>query len=249
MKVLFVHGVGHMDDNLWWQEVWVNAVEKAMGPGSKITPQFMSYDSLFEENGAPSGRDYLKALLSLLVCRKEKSWHVRSHKPIGDKPLKNQIRWRVGMVAEFLIDEEMKQKWRKQFHGLLKDFQPDVVYAHSLGTLLTYDYLMHPDYKTEQQRWVYVTAASQLYHDRLDHVFKRPLEMPMVKRWINLNNPHDMVLAENQLVVRMDAQRTFEQHVVPWEATILFNHDEPGYIIQTSQSTDVWRRMPMLVKM
>ncbi len=249
MKVLFVHGVGHMDDNLWWQEVWVNAVEKAMGGGRKIEPQFMAYDKLFEENGPPSGFDYLKALLSLLVCRKETNWRVRSHKSAGDKPLKNQIRWRAGMVAEFLIDEKMKKKWRLQFQTLLKEFEPDVVYAHSLGTLLTYDFLMHPDFKNETYKWVYITAASQLYHDQLKHIFIRPLEMPKVKRWINLNNPHDMVLAENQLVVRMDSQRTFEQHVVPWEATILFNHDEPGYINRTAELTDVWRRMPMLVNM
>jgi len=245
MRILFIHGVGHMDDNHWWHDVWQNAVENAIG--KKITPEFMEYDLLFSANGAPTGRDYLKALLMLLTCRRKPKASGGEHDEQEGGPVSQQIRWRAGMVAEFLTDEGMKRQWRKNFAALLKEFKPDVVYAHSLGTLLTYDFLMDPEYKNNNYNWVYMTAASQLCHDKMSNIFPRPLEMPKVKHWININNPNDLVLADEPLQVKMVNGHTFEQFIVPWKALILFNHDEPGYIVHASKTTDVWKRLAQLI--
>jgi hypothetical protein len=48
-------------------------------------------------------------------------------------------RWFAGMVAQWVVNDALRRELRADLTAKIKEFGPDIILAHSLGTLLSYD--------------------------------------------------------------------------------------------------------------
>lgn len=94
------------------------------------------------------------------------------------------------MVVEFLMNKEgVREILREEFKKKIEEANPDVIYAHSLGSMMCYDFFTQPENSTQYKDIILVTAGSQLGNPKLrNHSLKQPVEMLPVKFWYNLNS-------------------------------------------------------------
>src|SRR6185312_6511996 len=124
-------------------EPWKAAIKARLQEAGMTTePTFsvLLYDQLFEKYSVSTGV-YLTALAELL---RDGIWH-----SIAD-PLANlfhsrgfgdDVRWTAGMVAQLCTESGLRRDLRNVLAKALTDDPPDLIAAHSLGTLITYDFL------------------------------------------------------------------------------------------------------------
>jgi hypothetical protein len=198
MKALCVHGIGRAEADLdgWWPD-WQAAISEGVSRPASPPPglDYLPYDDLFEGPlGNLSYADFAKAfwLLSNGVFR-------RSRGLFDFLEFSDTTRWYAGMVVVWINDESLRAALRDRFTEKFRAFDPDVVFAHSLGSLIAYDAFAHdPDLVANK---VLVTFGSQIgnpavrgsafagrvgplaqaehwYHlyNRDDHVFTAPLD-------------------------------------------------------------------------
>ncbi len=223
LRILGVHGLGdHRDGGKHgdWEAGWEASIRKAIPPSDlQLEFDFLNYDDLFFATNQ-NLREYAWAATRLLASciaspfRKERGI-------LGSKWVST-----VGYVVAWLEDEEFKTKVRARFLERVEDWQPDVILAHSLGSLITYNALTHPD--AEQAADVlagatYVTLGSQinnrcvvgtLAHGRLQRL--------KVNAWRHLYNEHDPVLTAD-IDYRPDPNN-FARHLTPFREFV----DEAG---------------------
>src|SRR5207253_7988174 len=48
------------------------------------------------------------------------------------------LRWRAGMVAQLAVESGLRKALRDKLVAAIQSFKPDVLMAHSLGSLITY---------------------------------------------------------------------------------------------------------------
>ncbi len=238
IKVLVVHGIGHMDEDDWWHASWENAINKRVAKVNtdvNLLFEFMSYDKYFE----PIDK-FGKFTQAPTLQRGERLAHAEEDEFSLKALLAAQYNWRVNMVTKFLTKPDLRDQLHDAFEAAVAHAKPDVVYCHSLGTLLAYSYFQKRG-MNKQHPWVWVTAASQLAHKLLKKLMPDPLQIPNVKAWYNLNNPKDGVFANLDLKVAPNSTRTYASYPAPFEIVFLFNHDEPGYI---NKSPDAfWQKL------
>ena len=148
-KVLCVHGVGHAEQDPHWNQPWDDVITAAFKRCNNREPlQFeaVAYDKLFED--APLNPiEYAGAIAELLASA---AWHAvagpSTAKAFGPPDLgKYASRWFAGMVVQWVVDSELRGKCRAVISDRINQFQPDIVCAHSLGTLLCYDLFTYND--------------------------------------------------------------------------------------------------------
>jgi surfactin synthase thioesterase subunit len=66
------------------------------------------------------------------------------------------------MVTQFAEDEALRKKLRSELTKQIEKSKPDVVFAHSLGTLLTYDLFLHPPQNQIISNRSYITCGCQI---------------------------------------------------------------------------------------
>lgn len=144
LKVLGVHGLGDQRAS-GWAEVWTGALESAFPnvPGLAITPEFMSYDDIFETTEI-SFAESVSAIWKLAksgvseIGRRDRGF-------VSD--ISDRIKWTAGYVVAWAEDEKFQQKTRNRVFAAIREHQPDIVLAHSLGSLITYNAFTHSDAK------------------------------------------------------------------------------------------------------
>lgn len=246
MKVLLVHGVGHCESNPDYYEPWKNAITTRLRERGFTGPlefEGLLYDNLFEKHSA-SPTVYAAAVAELLGSA---AWH-----SVGDpissllhpsRGLSDDVRWKVGMVAQLVVEDSLRTALCDLLHDKLTEFAPDLVMAHSLGSLVSYDYL-HNDKRASKiaNPFSYVTFGSQINnvfaHSKL---FPGPIKVPQVKNWFHLFNVRDPVLTAP---IKVDGEK-FLQVLTPSDA----GHDPigtvaaPGYLNHPATIDFVWSRL------
>jgi metacaspase-1 len=153
VKILCVHGVGHAEQDPHWNQPWRDAITNAFTRWNNFdAPEFsvVAYDDLFAN--APLNPFEYVAVGELLASA---AWHAiagpSGAKAFGPPDLGNYAgRWFAGMVAQWVVDEKLRGDCRAAISNEIDRFQPDIVCAHSLGTLLCYDLFTFDD--TGRQR-------------------------------------------------------------------------------------------------
>ena len=198
MKFLCVHGVGHQELSTMWQDEWRTAIRSGVerwAPNANIETEFVLYDELFQDARFDAA-DVAEALWSLSVSG---IWHGvgdwlggRTRDRVARGRFTDTVRWTGGMVAQWVADEELRKNCTERISDKLSDFKPDVIVAHSLGSLITYDALAAD--KALGAGCKLVTFGSQIGNAAVRQTFGGHLKIPsQLDRWYHLYNQDDNV--------------------------------------------------------
>jgi hypothetical protein len=247
MKILLVHGVGHCDANPDYYQDWKQAIAAQLqSAGMTQNPEFgeLHYDDLFDKyNHATTV--YLKAVAELTAAA---AWHTIVDPLAGifrptTRGFGDDVRWRAGMVAQICTEDGLRRELRNLVADALSQDNYDLIAAHSLGTLVTYDFLRNdPRGKTMAANLQYMTFGSQINNVfARSKMFPGPIKLPNVKFWFHLFNKNDPVLTA-PITLNDDK---FLQVLTP----SLAGHDpigtqaQPGYLNHPNTLELVWRTL------
>jgi hypothetical protein len=191
MKILCVHGIGHQDDPNTvpvWHRLWQDAVTQglqATAPELAVAVDFLAYDDLFTDALAALGyADFAKA-----------AWNLTAgafRRPRGLFTLSDSTRWHAGMVVVWVNDADLRDKLCDLLMARVKDYGPDLVCAHSLGSLIAYDAFSRNEDAVQGK--LLLTFGSQLGNTFVRGVFAGRVEpVDSLADWVHLYNPNDHV--------------------------------------------------------
>jgi hypothetical protein len=241
LKILGVHGLGDHRDSTW-RSTWEASVRSAFPAegASSLSFSFVTYDDIFEKTKISFGES-VKALWKLgksgaaSVVRKERG--VVSE--ISDK-----IRWTAGYVVAWVEDEGFKLATRERILDALKAAAPDVILAHSLGSLITYNAFSHADAETPEIRRAlagatYVTLGSQIGNPFvIKNLTPGRIESLPVRRWRHLYNEHDDAFTAE---LKLWNAQNFSQINTPFDADGVGDHAAESYLSHPNAIESLWR--------
>jgi hypothetical protein len=243
--ILCVHGIGSVESDPNWDQPWITAITNGFGaPQSGNNLQFatLAYDHLFEQfpAGAPQ---YLEAVAELLASA---AWHTLTDpfraRGFGLPDIgKYAGRWYAGMVAQWVSEPDLRTACRQALAAEIERSNPDIICAHSLGTLLCYDL-----FSQDQQGpaviagRVFVTLGSQI-----GNTFVRAKawggRIPMINavKWYHLFNHQDQAFtAEIQEPGIANFQEIFADSPAGHSPTN--QGGSPGYLDHPNTISAVW---------
>jgi len=133
--------------------------------------------------------------------------------------------------------DDLRETLRNRLAEKIAEVQPDVIVAHSLGTLICYDYFSRVANAGAGSNITLLTCGCQIAHPTLRQIFDGYLPFPKsLKRWYALYNPHDRVFAWERLPF-VDSR--FLQIETPFHAAFI-NHDATEYFKHPA-AREVWR--------
>ena len=231
MKVLMIHGVGHCENTPGYYGAWVNAIQSGLvAAGAKpdsLEFRGLEFDGIFDSY--PHGAwTYVEALAELLAA------------PVLHPSRDFDVRWSAGMVAQLCVEDDLRRDLRNLLCHAIEQEQPDLIAAHSLGSLIAYDFLHNdPRGASVAKDATLLTFGSQINnvfaHAKL---FPGPCAVPNVKFWYHLFNHQDHVLTASIDI----NDPSFLQVLTPSPA----GHDpvgtpqQPGYLTHRNTAASVW---------
>ncbi|NEH61730.1 caspase family protein [Rhizobium ruizarguesonis] len=241
LKILGVHGLGDQRAS-GWAQTWTNALGTAFPkvPGLAIKPEFMTYDDIFEKTEI-SFAESVSAVWKLAKSGATETFR-RERGIVSD--ISDRIKWTAGYVVAWVEDENFKRRTRKRVYDAILEHQPDVILAHSLGSLITYNAFAHNDAKSQELAEIlgrahYVTFGSQIGNPfvirNLTNGRIHPLDVDF---WYHLYNVHDDVFTAP---IRLPDARNFSQTDTPFDDEGVADHSAVGYLTNPATISNVWR--------
>jgi hypothetical protein len=235
VKILCVHGIGHQEEHPEWQPEWKRAIEDGLREWDNtiaVTAKFAEYDRYFAETPlTPQGS--VAGVASLLMNGFIYGIGDAFHRRRGFGDISERVKWYAGMVTQWAEDAKLRAKCRAALQKDIADFKPDVVCAHSLGTLIAYDLLVHPPQAAGSLDFKLVTFGSQIGNPTVRGMFGGRITEIGPKFWYNLYNPQDRVF-----VVSLSVPSTAYLQVTTDTPT---GHDAIGYLRHDNTRARVWR--------
>lgn len=238
LSVLCVHGIGHGDVDPGLIPSWRDAITADLqrwNPGLQVDFDFLFYDDLFDH--APlDAAAYADALARLAASGVV-------HGNIGDLfpgsrglfDLPDQVRWTAGMIAQWATEGRLRERLRTLVLGAVRARPPDVVCAHSLGSLICYDaFQRNPDAVSGR---AVVTSGSQIGNPFVRDCFAGRIEPLAARMWYHLYNPDDHVFTAE---VRIEAPNFVEIQARFDKPDDLLNHDPVWYFDHANTQNRVW---------
>jgi hypothetical protein len=241
LTIMGVHGLGGHSGSDWAQR-WADAVTEAFPvvEGVKLDFKFVTYDDIFDDTNI-SLWDIAQALWKL-------GWSGVSS--IGRRErgvvstVTDRIRWTAGYVVAWVEDDKFQRRSRKRILEAVAKHKPDIILAHSLGSLVTYNAFAHSDATKAPVAGIlsnarYVTLGSQIGNPfvvgNLTNGRIRPLA---VRFWHHLYNRHDNVFTAE---IRLWEMPNFSQTDTPFDIDGVANHAAESYLGHRSTIENVWR--------
>jgi metacaspase-1 len=201
--ILCVHGVGHAEagqnsePNQPWNELWIEAITGAFRKCNNRDPldfPVVAYDRLFE--AAPLNPfEYPQALAELLASAAFHSIAGPSRaKAFGPADLgKYAGRWFAGMVVQWLVDDNLRKQCRDAVGTAIERYNPQIICAHSLGTLLCYDLFTFDDVGRQKiQDRTFISFGSQIGNTFVKaKAWGGRVPMIAARQWYHLFNHQD----------------------------------------------------------
>lgn len=240
IDILCIHGLGNHTDGTW-EGRWEKAVRDAFSipADCDLKFSFLNYDPIFQDTDL-SFLETMRALAKL-------GWSGVSS-PFRSKRglfsgVTDRIRWTAGYVVAWCADEEFKARTRKLMLTEIAKRKPDIILAHSLGSLLSYDAFAHDDAKAPAvskvlKKAVYVTFGSQLNNPFvLRNLTNGRIGALSVDFWHHLYNRHDDVFTRPIVNIGAD---NFRQTLTPFDIEGIADHDATEYLGHPQTVADVW---------
>ncbi|MFN0313995.1 MAG: caspase domain-containing protein [Burkholderiales bacterium] len=241
IKILGVHGLGD-HRNSTWKEDWKAAL-LAVFPGQQdvqLEFSFLTYDDIFEQVDL-SVWETMQAVWKLTRSGVSSVLH-RRRGVLGD--ISDRVKWTAGYVVAWAEDEDFQKQTRARVLDAVAAEQPDIVLAHSLGSLVTYNAFSHPDALRPATaaaiaKCRYVTLGSQIGNPFVvgNLTAGRILPLP-VKFWHHLYNDEDAVFTAP---VRLLDAPNFRQTDTPFDIEGMADHSPVEYLKHRNTVEDVWR--------
>ena len=235
LKVLGVHGVGNHHEDLSWQATWKEAIRSAIGVPEEdlaLECHLPTYDELFEGVEITFAGMY-EAVLKLLwsgiggMFRRRRGFFDQ----IGET-----ARWTAGMVVQWVESEELREATRAWLLDQIEAFKPDVVCAHSLGSLVCYDAFTANGGGAIEGR-SFISFGSQIGNPFVVGNFGAGRLVPLpAKWWYHLYNKHDSVFTAP---IALSSPR-FEQVDTPFDVPGMADHDAACYLAHEATKQRVW---------
>lgn len=240
-KILCIHGIGGKDVTMdQWKSGWENQILASTGFSKNETQfHFLEIDTVFKKYQDKNGIKYLATILRLI-----KDWAtvaISRERDIFGKD--GAIRWYAGMVVQFAQDEELRDKLCDLLKKFLDRENPDLIYCHSLGTLLTYDLLRQEAVQGKFRELTLVTSGSQIGHPALLKLFGGVLMPLNIRHWFNFHNPYDYVFAYESIDIESDNYTEIETAFK--ESNPIKNHEVLTYMSHESAQLEGW---PEIIK-
>lgn len=255
LKVVGIHGLGdHRGDP--WAAQWEESIRESLPQSDEIGLTFVafSYDDIFERIEISTAEAF-SAFWKL--TRSGTGSMFRAQRAVGERGLfdwintqldaaQEKIRWTAGYIVAWLEDEEFRTEVRKRLLKVLKAEKPDVILAHSLGSLISYDALSHHDLeltsnktlKTHLKQTTYVSLGSQIGNPFVRaNLTPGRIEMLPVKRWYHLYNSEDDVFTAP---IRLPGVANFTQLNTYFDIEGFGDHDANEYIRHRVTVANVW---------
>src|SRR6187455_62698 len=219
MRILCIHGVGHGDADTTWQGEWQQVVADgihAWDAGRPLEFAFSRYDDLFEAAPLHAGV-VIEALARLSASGLFYGVVDLFRGPRGLRDTIDKVRWTAGMVAQWVALEDLRAATRKRIGRDIAATRPDLILAHSLGSLIAYDTLLFDEQGDREFVLgnTLVTFGSQIGNPAVRQVFGgRIEELEGPRRWWSLYNEHDDVFT---CPVEPATQERFEQIDTPFD--------------------------------
>ncbi|MFO0914372.1 MAG: caspase family protein [Pirellulales bacterium] len=190
MKILCVHGIGHQEDTISvWRPEWEQAIRSSIQkvkPTANVEFDFFQYDGKFQPSlDSLTYSDFAQAFWNL-----SRGFVTR---PRGLLEFSDSTKWYAGMVVAWVNNPTLRAQLRRDLETAVGLFEPDVVIAHSLGSLIAYDTFARNN-ATLTGRTL-ITLGSQIGNQFVQgSVFAGRVEpIQTVKQWFHLYNPNDHV--------------------------------------------------------
>lgn len=189
LRILCVHGVGSHPAGGAWEGEWQTAILESLGYLDKdivAKIEFVYLDDIFAQYPI-TPLDVLEAIAKL--AKSGVASLFRQPKGLG-----SQIRWTAGMVVQWVENEALRSKTRLQLETKMRAFNPHIVCAHSLGSLVCYDSFISSGAELIKGRR-FVSCGSQIGNAFVigNFALGRLVGLPKAKFWYHLYNAEDDV--------------------------------------------------------
>lgn len=237
LRVMCLHGLNRQEaTEAQWRPRWEAAVREALGPdGPEVVFDFPRYDDLFADEEI-SVVDTWKALREMLGSGILHGLLGRGESR-GSFDLPESLRWTAGMVVLWAQSDAVRRGTRKVLAGAIEAFRPDLLVAHSLGSLIAYDTLSTPAASggASLGEGLLLTVGSQVGNPFVRNEFGGYLTMPTAARWVNVHNPRDPVFTTR---IRLVAPGFTERVEAFGEGGD--RHDAVGYLSTAAAAEEVF---------
>ena len=241
LKILGVHGLGDHRSGEWMKE-WEDAVLHVFPKRDDVALdfEFATYDDIFEEVDI-SAIEAVTAVYKLSRSAITSPFR-RRRGVVGH--ISELVRWTAGYVVAWVEDDGFKRRSRKRILDALREHEPDILLAHSLGSLVTYNALTHRDATEERVARVirslrYVTLGSQIGNDFVvRNLTPGRIVSPDVERWYHLYNHHDNVFTAP---IRIHDAENFLQVETVFDDPGFSNLSAPSYLSDEATLAEVWQ--------
>lgn len=240
IRILGVHGLGDHRNSPWRSE-WEQAVRACFSQDTDVSLvfEFAFYDPIFEGTQLSFG-ETMRALWKL--GRSGIAGLGRRERALTD--ITDLVRWTAGYVVAWVEDEGFQRKTRKFILDQVRTFKPDVVLAHSLGSLITYNAFSHDDAKSDDVAGIlqganYVTFGSQIGNPFvIGNLTHGRVETLDVRHWHHLYNEHDDVFTAP---IRLQGVANFTQLLTPFDIEGVADHSATSYLGHNATIGSFWR--------
>lgn len=232
LKVLCVHGVGQHPTGGPWEGEWKRAIDEAFARlDPDVVPQveFVYLDDIFAKYEI-TPLEVAQAIVKLAASGVGALF--RRPKGLGD-----EVRWTAGMVVQWVEHQALRDATRKRFEARMREFRPQIVVAHSLGSLVCYD-----SFTTTGASLLkgvrFVSCGSQIGNPFVVGNFAagRLSPLPTAEFWYHLFNPEDDVFTAE---LRISAPN-FVQVDTFFDIQGRADHDVTQYIRHACTASTVW---------
>jgi len=247
LKILGVHGIGDHHSNLAWEEEWKNAIESGLrrwSPGIECEFSFLLHDAIFDKYPI-SALDVAEAVAKLGASGVYHS--------IGDaltglfsrrrgffEDVSSTVRWTAGMVVQWAENDRLRAETRRAVLKRVEEFQPDVICAHSLGTLLCYDSFVRGAGRAAIAGRRLLTFGSQIGNPFVRSTLGgRIVPLKKAREWYHLYNSEDAAFTSP---IEIDAPN-FVQVSTEFDEPGMLDHNPVLYLTHPNTVSDVWREI------
>lgn len=241
LKILCVHGIGRHEPGQAWEDSWrASIVEplQRLSPGLEVQLEFVHLDAEFGAREVTFG-DAARAARKLVGSALDQVFARRERNLFGQ--VVDTVRWTAGMVVQWVEDDSLRRATRTRLAGRIRAFKPDVVVAHSLGTLVAYDTFTDPKTADLIAGRTLVTCASQMGNPFVIGQFAagRLMPLPQARHWFHLHNPEDAVFTGPIRLVGADADN-YTQLRTLFDIEGMADHDVEPYMRHRLTVDTVW---------
>jgi metacaspase-1 len=246
VKILCIHGVGHAENDPHWNQPWRDAIANAFKRWNNPDPpefSVVAYDNLFASTPL-NPIEYFAAVGELLASA---AWHSVAGpsraKAFGPPDLgKYAGRWFAGMVAQWVVDDKLRDECRKAISDEIDRFQPDIVCAHSLGTLLCYDLFTFDGVGRQKiEGRTFISFGSQIGNTFVKaKAWGGRVPMIAAKQWYHLFNHQDPAFTAE---IQEPGSANFLEVVAdsPAGHAATTTASNPGYLDHPNTITSIWQ--------